>query len=473
MKKKLMVIILLAQILVGVPFACQDRLEIVPLQTLSSDKALKTEGDLVGVLIGAYDGLQDTDSYGGDILLLSDIWANRYNLRFRGTFAGLLHIASITNTSNIILLDNAWARDIWANAYKTINTCNIVLANLSLSTGNLRPTAGLEGEALFIRGSLYFELARLYGKTWGDGNNATNLAVPVVLTPTPFEESALTDANYPARNSVAEVYAQAKADLTKAVSQLPVANQHYATKWAALVQLSRIALMQGDYAGALDAANQVIASGRYSITPQFGNLFFNFIRFGGVAPLEYIYYTKMTTQDGTNSLNTYYGQTVSSIPGTAGRGDLDVQTAFVNSHETGDVRRGFFTVTNRRLTQKHLDRYGHVPVMRLAEMYLTRAEANFQLGTSVGDTPLNDINRIRTRAGLPNLATVTLADIMKERRLELAFEGHLLHDIKRTRGTTAGSTNANGPAWNSPRLILPIPQREMDVNKKLVQNEGY
>lgn len=476
MKKNLIITCLIALTLTGIPFSCADKLDIVPFQSLASDKGLTTEGDLVGTLIGAYDGLQDTDSYGGDILLLSDIWANRAHLRFRGTFTGLSQIALITTSSNVILLDNVWARDIWANAFRTINITNIVLANLSLSKGALRPTASVEGEALFIRGSLYFELAKLYGKTWQDGDPNQNLAVPLILTPTPFEESKLTDADLPARATVAAVYAQAKADLTAASNLLPGTNQYYATNWAAFAQLSRIALMQANYAGALSTANQVIQSGRYSITPQFNNLFYNFINFGGVAPAEYVFYMRMTQQDGTNGLNTYYGQTVSSIPGTAGRGDLDVQTAFLNLHEsTADVRRGFFIVTNRRLSQKHIDRYGHVPVIRLAEMYLTRAEANFRLGTSVGDTPLNDVNRIRTRAGLPNLATLTLANILRERTLELAFEGQRLHDIKRTQGSTIGTsaTTPNGPAWNSPRLVLPIPQREMDVNKKLVQNEGY
>jgi len=185
---------------------------------------------------------------------------------------------------------------------------------------------------------------------------------------------------------------------------------------------------------------------------------------------------RMTQQDGTNGLNTYYGQTVSSIPGTAGRGDLDVQTAFLNLHEsTADFRRGFFIVTNRRLTQKHIDRYGHVPVIRLSEMYLTRAEANFRLGSTTGDTPLNDINLIRNRVGLANLAVVDLAAILTERSLELAFEGHRLHDIKRTQGVTLGTsaTTPNGPAWDSPKLILPIPLREIEVNKSFVQNEGY
>ena len=455
--------------------ACEKRLDVVPTQSLTPEKALATESDLVGVLIGAYDGLQSTSSYGGDIQLMADMWANRFYLRFRGTFAGLLQIASVTTTSNVILTDNGWAVSLWGNAFRTINTANLVLENLNLSQGAVRSKAAVEGEALFIRGSLYFELARLYGKPWGDGDNNANPAVPLILKSTPSQVSGLSDANYPKRNSVAEVYNQAKADLVKAASLLPVSNAHYATRWSAMMQLSRIALMQGDYVAARDYADQVIASNRYSLTTPFNSLWFNYINFGGVAPLEYIFYMKMTTQDGTNGLNTYFGQTVSAIPGTAGRGDLDVQIPFVNLHEVGDVRRTYFQSGSaaRRLTRKHLDRFGHVPVIRLAEAYLTRAEANFRLGTTVGAAPVADINVIRKRAGLADVASVTLNDILKERQLELAFEGHYLHDLKRNRLSAPGSNLTNGPAWNSPRLVMPVPQREMDVNKNLVQNTGY
>ena len=80
---------------------------------------------------------------------------------------------------------------------------------------------------------------------------------------------------------------------------------------------------------------------------------------------------------------------------------------------------------------------------------------------------LEDINSIRTRAGLTALTSVTLNAITKERFLELAFEGHNLHEVKRLQKSVGVL------AWNSPKLILPIPQREMDVNKSLVQNEGY
>jgi hypothetical protein len=114
-----------------------------------------------------------------------------------------------------------------------------------------------------------------------------------------------------------------------------------------------------------------------------------------------------------------------------------------------------------------LDRFGDVPVIRLSEMHLTRAEANVRAGTAVGASALTDVNAIRTRAGLAPLNTVSLADVLKERRLELAFEGQFLQDAKRLQ-ISVGTL-----AWNSPKLIMPIPQREMDVNKKLVQNEGY
>lgn len=477
MRNKLFTISLVAMLMLSIT-ACEKRLDIVPFQSLPPEQALKTESDLNGMLIGAYDALQSTSSYGGDIQLMADLYANRAYLRFRGSFAGLLEIASVTTTSNLILKDNAWAASLWSNAYRTINSCNLVLANLNLVTSSTSKKDRIEAEALFIRGSLYFELARLFGKTWGDGDNATNLAVPLILTPTPYQVSGLKDDNYPARASVAAVYGRAISDLQRAATLLPTTNLHYATRSAAWTQLSRIALMQGDYATARDMASNAITDfeGRgISLTPNFRDLYYTYINFGGVAPREYVFHMRVTTQDGTNGLNTYYGQTVGSIPGTAGRGDLDVQTAWVNRHGATDVRRSFFVVTNRRLTQKHLDRFGHVPVIRLAELYITRAEANFRLGTTVGATPAADIKRIRDRVALPEIpaASLTLANILLERDLELAFEGHYLHDRKRLRESMPGSNFTNGPAWNSPRLVLPIPQREMDVNKNLVQNEGY
>lgn len=100
-------------------------------------------------------------------------------------------------------------------------------------------------------------------------------------------------------------------------------------------------------------------------------------------------------------------------------------------------------------------------------MYLTRAEANLRGGTSIGAAPVEDVNVIRERAGLDPVAAVTIDDVMHERRLELAFEGHRIFDAKRNQETI------DGLEWNSPRLVYPVPRRELDANPNLVQNEGY
>jgi hypothetical protein len=110
-----------------------------------------------------------------------------------------------------------------------------------------------------------------------------------------------------------------------------------------------------------------------------------------------------------------------------------------------------------------------IPVVRLAEMYLTRAESNFRLGSVIGDLPLNDINEIRDRAGLDDLLPLelNLNSILRERKLELAHEGSGIHDLKRLKGS------ADGLAYDADAMVLPIPIREINANKGLEQNDGY
>ncbi|MFM2145825.1 MAG: hypothetical protein RL732_661, partial [Bacteroidota bacterium] len=423
--------------------SCEKRLDIAPFQSIPADKALLTESDVLGTLVGAYDGVSSAASYGGDIMVLNDLIGNRDNIRFTGTFAGLSDAYNTAMTAN-----NSFAASTWIAAYNNINRCNYVLSALDKVVSTPAKKSAVEGEALFLRASMYFELVRLFGKTYGDGDYASNPGVPLVLNPT----TSLKEEDYKPRASVKAIYDQVVADLTKAESLLPSSNSRYATKWAAAAQLSRVYLMLKNYPAARDAANRVIAGSGKSLNPVFANLWFTYINFGGVTPTEYVFYIKVTNQDGVNSLNTYFGRTISSIPGTAGRSDCKVQAAHYNLYEATDARKAFFIVSGgNRYTQKHLDRFGDVPVIRLAEMYLTRAEANFRENTTVGAAPLDDINRIRARSGLAPLASLTLDQITKERFLELAFEGHYLHEAKRLQ------KNVGVNPWNSPKLILPIP----------------
>ena len=120
--------------------------------------------------------------------------------------------------------------------------------------------------------------------------------------------------------------------------------------------------------------------------------------------------------------------------------------------------------------------------MRLADILLLKAEALNETGDVAGAAAL--VNQIRTRVNLPNTtasnqAAMRLA-IEKERRLELAFEGHRWYDLKRTGRVIEVINNAKdqsgqnlGYQLTQNRLLWPIPQAEMDKNAYLVQNAGY
>ncbi|MBM3442591.1 MAG: RagB/SusD family nutrient uptake outer membrane protein [Bacteroidetes bacterium] len=452
--------ILAAICLAGVLTAgCTKRLDIGPYQSISESAALNTEEDVMVTLIGAYDGLQSAAGYGGEIMVLNELIGNSTNIQFTGTFAGL-----VDAWNGIMVSNNSFATSTWAVAYNCINRANNVLSAIDKVTSSPAKKASVEGEALFLRAAMHFELVRLYAKFVGDGDANANPGVPLVLTPT----RGITDADYRPRASVKAVYDQVIADLTKAETQLPSSNGFYATKWAAAAMLARVQLMNKNYTAAGAAANRVIGGSGRTLNTDFKRLWFTFIDNGGSMPTEYLFGIKVTTQDGTNALNTYFGRNV-GIPGTAGRSDCKIRPAHIALYSANDKRRYFFLSGGSNYTGKHLDRYGDVPVIRLAEMILTRAECNFRNSTTLGATPLADVNAIRTRAGLTALTVsqLNLAAITRERYLELAFEGHSLPEVKRLQ-TTLGNFS-----WNSPKLIMPIPQREMDVNKQLVQNVGY
>lgn len=448
--------------------SCEQRLEVLPTQTIDQATAFTSSKDVEAALIGAYDGLQGGDAngntYAGGYQYTSELLgAVPAELRFGGTFSNLqeLYRKEITTI-------NATAAGLWLRSYVVINRVNNVLANISKVDEAKRNK--VEGEARFIRGAVYFELVRLFGKQWNDGQNTANPGVPLVLTPT----TVVTESNSLPRNTVAEVYAQAIDDLTKAEGLLPVSNGFYASRNTAAAILSRLYLQQGNFAGARDAAQRVITSARYSLASSFGLAFNSKLALGGSNSPEYVFAIQVNDQDGSNGLNTFFGTTVNGVAGTAGRGDIRVLAPFIAQYQAGDVRGTFFTRAGANtFTNKFLDRFGHVPVVRLTEMILNRAEANLRLSTAIGATPLTDVNTIRGRAAASALTAVTLTDVLKERRLELAFEGFALHDIKRTQGVVIVPTANTVLPFNSPRLILPIPQREIDVNKKLIQNEGY
>ena len=455
MKNKILSILFISATLII--SSCSKELNTTPFNNIDQTNALKASSDVEGLLVGAYSDLGKADLYGGGAFVTADLLGDFNEISWAGTYQGMTQIKNKT-----IPVDNLFVERTWTNSYAVINDVNNVLNSISVVQSAKRNK--VEGEAKFIRGSVYFDLVRLFAKAWNDGDPTTNDGVPLKLTPS-LELSG--NADQLPRNKVAEVYNQVIKDLTEAEAKLPVTNGFFATKYSAAAMLARVYLQKGDFINARDAANRVISSGKYKLTQANADgIIEEFLYTRAKATdntTEDIFAIQVTTTAGVNTFQTFYSE--------LGRGDISVNTAHTDLYQNGDLRLNL--INGDGYVAKFDNVYGNVPIIRLAEMYLIRAETNFRLNSAVGATPASDVNTIRNRAGLNSLLLVNLEAILKERRIELSFEGFALHDIKRLGFTTGHFTGGGGLPFNSPKLVFPIPKRDIIINPKLTQNIGY
>jgi tetratricopeptide (TPR) repeat protein len=448
MKKILLMLSIVA--LLGMSAGCVKYLDLEPSQNISEKNALTSDKNVKNVLIGAYSQFAFPGIYGGNLLRNAELLGGNGEIQWVGTYIDPRQIFNKT-----MIATNSEAAAHWTDSYEVINTVNNVLSALDVVKVTDRDR--VEGEALFLRSLMYFDLVRFFADQYNFGAANTQLGVPLVLTPT----NGINESSFVSRNTVDEVYNQVIADLLLAASKLPEDNDIYASSGAANALLARIYLQKGEYAKARDAANTVIASGAYSLLTSYVEVFNN-----DNNSSEDIFATQITPQDRFSSMTEFF-----SIPEYGGRdGDIDILAGHLNLYPAGDDRRDLFFIGNGAWRcGKWNNQYGVVNLIRLAEMYLIRAECNFRLSTAVGATPLADYNKIHMRAGLVAASSVTLNDILIERRLELAFEGFKIHDVKRLH------QNVGGLPYNDPKLLFPIPARELDANPKLKpqQNPGY
>jgi tetratricopeptide (TPR) repeat protein len=444
MKKLIIILITAGAFFVS---SCGKKLDIQPIQSISQEEALSNDQNIKKILNGAYDGLSNASLLGGDLQLFSELLAADGEITWVGTFNQPREIFG----KNIITT-NSYVTATWNAGYSTINVCNNVLSAIDKVVPDDQDR--VRGEALFIRGLVYFELIELYAKPYSAGANS-GPGIPIVLEPT----TGITEASYVSRNTIEEVYQQILSDLTTAEGLLPDENDVYATNSAAAAILSRVYLQMGNFAAAGEAANRVIGYGAQSLVTNYYEAFNN-----DDLSREDVFAIDENDQDNTNDMQLFW-----SVPAYGGRdGDVEVNDKHLNFYAPADDRLALFYFGNGAVRSgKWQLLYKNVPVVRLSEMYLTRAEANLRLGTAVGNTPLSDVNRIRARVGLPPLGSVTLDDILLERKLEVAHEGQAIHDVKRLQ------KSVDGFAYNANELVFPIPQREINANPNLVQNDGY
>jgi starch-binding outer membrane protein, SusD/RagB family len=447
--KKIQSILAILALLV-ITSSCKKYLDLTPQQALKDQVALSSDANVKSVLVSAYAVLRNDYLYGGNILRNSELVGGTGEISWQGTYNGPREIYN-----HMIIATNGDITSQWLEGYRCINICNSVLS--AIDTVKVADRNRVQGEALYIRSLMYFDLVLFYAKQYEPGTTNSQLGVPLVLNPT----TVITSENNVGRNTVEEVYNKVIADLKLAVTLLPEENGDYATVGAANALLARVYLQKSDFAGARDAADKVIASGLYTLTSTYAAEFNN-----TAYTSEDIFAMVRLPADLINQMTEFWSTTE-----FGGRdGDIEILQAHLDLYAPDDQRLALFWIGNDAWRSgKWNSQYGLVQVSRLAEMYLIRAECNQRLGTSIGDTPVNDFNAIHTRAGLTAVASVTLADILYERRLELAHEGLKLQDMKRLK------LNIGVLASSDPKILFPLPEREISANPALAgqQNEGY
>lgn len=454
--------------------SCTEKLDIKPKQSIDSEIALSTPENIKTALVGAYYTARSQNIFGSYFTEVSELYAASGDMLFMGTFEEPAEFINKEATTT-----NQFVEAMWISAYNLINDCNTLLDPGVLEILDEDDQDIVEGEARFLRGWVLFELTRLFSLPYEAGVTNSQPGVPIILNPTKDAVNAVKVA----RNTVEQCYAQVLEDLTAARDLLPPENDVYATTFAASAVLARVHLQMGNYAGAAAEANTVIEDGSYSLMPSVRQAFNN-----PENSSEDIFALQQNVASNDSWLPVMYA----SLNGT-GRGDYEIQQVFLDRFDPADERGmlqedtdpsftienisemyyiGVGTIVNSGgiNTAKYGSYFTNISLIRLAEMYLIRAEANYEdPGTDIGpNTPTQDVNLIRERAKAPvYLSPVTREQIREERYLELCWEGFRLHDLKRWKA------NIGTLPYDAGNLILPVPFREMQVNDLLEQNDWY
>ncbi|RAJ97470.1 putative outer membrane starch-binding protein [Larkinella arboricola] len=376
-------------------------------------------------------------------------------------------------------------QSLWSTVYTAINRANTVLARVpAIDMDNDLKNRYL-AEAKFMRGFYYFTLVRLFG------------GVPLITT----ETTSLSNLNV-ARASVDEVYAQIIQDFTDAETVLPTtystADRGRATKGAAKAFLAKVYLTRQEWPKASAKAKEVIDLGVYDLWANFADAFAIANKNGKEAVFEV---QALSGGFGEGSwMQGYMRPTFDRVNGVAGFGDDPPTENLYHTYRADDKRRDvtlrLYSATGTPAApasvlfpcyvNKYLDPTAtgngdggnNYPIIRYPDVLLMYAEALNEQSANNADA-YAVVNRIRNRAGLPNL-TPNLSQaqfrdsLLLERRLELAFEGHRWYDLARTKRLVAALKAQNpGIAVGEHHYLFPIPQTERDVNPLLTQNPGY
>ncbi len=420
---------------------------------------------------GVYGSLQYTGQYKQGLLTIGEIPSDNTfdEVPANDNFTyGEFDFFTIQPTNSLI--ENAWKDN-----YVGIQQANIILNRIGSITDMSEGTKKTRiGEMKFLRALMYFNLVRIFGD------------VPLVTQETTDVNSYFGQSRTPAN----EVYNFVEGELKEAITLLPAtaAQKGRATKGAAMGILGRVLMTRNKFSEALPYLSQIDGLG-YSLLSDVTKIF----DVTNKNNAEIIFDVQFASGLNGNSEGSNAFQLFSPSGTVSGAKGHNLPTKEVyNLYSSADKRRNaYIGLTNNGVpytkklvkTSSAVDDGGsNVVVIRLADVYLMMAECYAQANDLTNANLY--LNKIKTRAGITNVNLTSqqalLAEIDKERRLELIGEGHRWFDLVRTGKAVQVMTQyfAVTPGYSTAtidqhNLLMPVPQNQINTDPAIKQNPGY
>lgn len=379
-------------------------------------------------------------------------------------------------------------KEVWQGRYEAIGRANNALFYLEQLQIQEALKKRLIGETKFLRALFYFDLVRCFG------------GVPVVTSKIDINDSDLINQVVFKRKTKEETYAQIETDLLDAIANLPLKGQYgpsdigRASQGAAQALLAKVYLYQNKMPQAFEMSGNVIGSGQYGLLQNYEDVW----REVGENQMESIY--EVQCAPGTAIDKYSYVQAPRGTP-DLGWGFNTPSLSLTNAYEPNDSRKAATILfssnnlwdgfpaspgwSNPRYNYKSYhsailetsnndrERTGkNLRVLKYSDILLIRAEAALNMGNNT--EALEKVNLLRVRAGLDELNSITMDQLLKERRLEMAMEHDRWFDLIRTNKASSAMA-ANGKTFIiGTHELFPIPQTEIILSGGLLmQNPGY
>jgi hypothetical protein len=462
--------------------SCEDFLNEVPSFALPAEESIETVDDLQNAVNGAYARLNAFDYYSGDFMPLGDLRGDDM------TFNVALNANQISPVARYQYDKNStYAENYWRAPYVTTGRINDILSvadHITIESGEQEKYDDLIGQLYALRALCHFDLARMFCQLPTALYNGITMDSPDSGIPI---ADRVFDIDYkPARSTLGETYDFILADFDRAIEKLDPSpdiseSYGYINIWAAKALKSRVLLYSGNYSQALMLAEEVIngagaAGYRLAKITEYYNMWEE------VSQPEFLFEVITTLQYNAqrNSLGYYsdpegYGEF--ALTNNFATWLISLTTdirSLMTSQKTNSqgIGRGYYP---NKYPGREQSLYVNNPkVIRMAEVYLIAAEAAYHSENQA--KAVQYMNELRNkRLVVPDdLTTVTLDDILNERRKELFAEGHRSWDVWRNKRSLVNRDFSTDPVnYDNWRTLLAVPQREIDVSPELVQNYGW